>query len=180
MTMSTYKSLGGPPSGLIVTNEADIAERLDAIAFPGLTANFDAAKSAALAITLLDWRVFGRAYAAEMAATARRSRRRWPNAALPVFGAARLPRSVTGARGPALRRRPGGGEAAARANPRLRHRPAGRRSRGRHERACASAHPRLVRWGMGPEHMPELAALILRGLVGNEDEARRGGGRHRL
>lgn len=66
MTMSTYKSLGGPAGGLIVTNDAAIAERLDAIAFPGLTANFDAAKSAALAITLLDWRDHGAAYAARM------------------------------------------------------------------------------------------------------------------
>jgi glycine hydroxymethyltransferase len=32
--------------------------------------------------------------------------------------------------------------------------------------------PEIVRWGMGPEHMPELAALIQRALVGNEDEAR--------
>ena len=31
MTMSTYKSLGGPPSGLIVSNDAAIAEKLDAI-----------------------------------------------------------------------------------------------------------------------------------------------------
>ena len=61
MTMSTYKSLGGPAGGLIVTNDAAIAERLDAIAYPGLTANFDAAKSAALAITLLDWRELGAA-----------------------------------------------------------------------------------------------------------------------
>ena len=56
MTMSTYKSLGGPAGGLIVTNDAAIAERLDAIAFPGMTANFDAGKSAALALTLLDRR----------------------------------------------------------------------------------------------------------------------------
>ena len=35
MTMSTYKSLGGPPGGLIVTNDAEIAQRLDAIAYPG-------------------------------------------------------------------------------------------------------------------------------------------------
>ena len=42
MTMSTYKSLGGPAGGLIVTNDAGLAERLDAIAYPGLTANFDA------------------------------------------------------------------------------------------------------------------------------------------
>lgn len=66
MTMSTYKSLGGPPSGLIVTRDSEIAERLDRIAFPGMTANFDAAKSAALAITLLDWREHGPSYAQRM------------------------------------------------------------------------------------------------------------------
>ncbi len=66
MTMSTYKSLGGPAGGLIVTNDAEIAERLDVIAYPGMTANFDASKSAALARTLLDWREHGQAYAAQM------------------------------------------------------------------------------------------------------------------
>ncbi len=66
MTMSTYKSLGGPAGGLIVLNDADLAKRLDAIAFPGLTANFDAAKSAALAVSLLDWRDHGKAYADKM------------------------------------------------------------------------------------------------------------------
>lgn len=71
MTMSTYKSLGGPAGGLIVTNEADLAERLDAIAFPGLTANFDAGRVAALARTLIDWRAHGEAYAREMVASAR-------------------------------------------------------------------------------------------------------------
>ncbi len=66
MTMSTYKSLGGPAGGLIVTNDDVLAERLDAIAYPGLTANFDVAKSAALAIGLLDWREHGAAYAQRM------------------------------------------------------------------------------------------------------------------
>lgn len=66
MTMSTYKSLGGPPGGLIVTAEAAIAERLDAIAFPGMTANFDVGKTAALALTLLDWRTHGAAYGQAM------------------------------------------------------------------------------------------------------------------
>ncbi|MFT7510355.1 MAG: glycine hydroxymethyltransferase, partial [Sulfitobacter sp.] len=63
MTMSTYKSLGGPAGGLIVSNDSGIAERLDAIAFPGMTANFDAGKTAALALSLLDWRDFGAGYA---------------------------------------------------------------------------------------------------------------------
>ena len=66
MTMSTYKRLGGPAGGLIVTNDAELAQALDQIAFPGMTANFDAAKSAALAVTLLDWRAFGAAYARAM------------------------------------------------------------------------------------------------------------------
>ncbi|WP_273508006.1 beta-eliminating lyase-related protein, partial [Planktotalea frisia] len=34
MTMSTYKSLGGPASGLIVSNDAELMQRIDAIAFP--------------------------------------------------------------------------------------------------------------------------------------------------
>lgn len=71
MTMSTYKSLGGPAGGLIVTNEADLAKRLDGIAFPGLTANFDAGRVAALAMALLDWREHGEAYARQMVLTAR-------------------------------------------------------------------------------------------------------------
>jgi glycine hydroxymethyltransferase len=66
MTISTHKSLGGPADGLIVSNDAQIAERLDAIAFPGMTANFDAAKSAALAVVMLERREHGRAYAKEM------------------------------------------------------------------------------------------------------------------
>ncbi|MFN3823238.1 MAG: serine hydroxymethyltransferase [Pseudorhodobacter sp.] len=89
MTMSTYKSLGGPAGGLIVTNDAGIAERLDQIAFPGMTANFDAAKSAALAITLLDWRDHGGAYAQAMVDLARALAAALLAEGLPVFAADR-------------------------------------------------------------------------------------------
>jgi len=85
MTMSTYKSLGGPAGGLIVTNDADIAQRLDAIAFPGMTANFDASKSAALARTLLDWRDHGAAYGAEMVRVAQALARALKSHQIPVF-----------------------------------------------------------------------------------------------
>ena len=84
MTMSTYKSLGGPPSGLIVTNDPKLAQRLDAIAYPGLTANFDVAKSAALAVTLLDWKVHGDAYARAMVATAKALAEALAEGGLPV------------------------------------------------------------------------------------------------
>ena len=70
MTMSTYKSLGGPTAGLIMTTDERLAERIEAIAFPGLTANFDAGNTAALAITLLDWVEHGSAYAEAMTAAA--------------------------------------------------------------------------------------------------------------
>ncbi|WGV14955.1 serine hydroxymethyltransferase [Fuscovulum ytuae] len=89
MTMSTYKSLGGPAGGLIVTREAEIAKRLDHIAFPGMTANFDAAKSAALAITLLDWRAHGRDYARAMVDLSQALARELHGLGLPVFAAGR-------------------------------------------------------------------------------------------
>jgi glycine hydroxymethyltransferase len=89
MTMSTYKSLGGPAGGLIVTREAEIAERLDHIAYPGMTANFDAGKSAALAITLLDWRAHGRAYAAAMVDVSQALARELAALGLPIFAAGR-------------------------------------------------------------------------------------------
>jgi glycine hydroxymethyltransferase len=91
MTMSTYKSLGGPAGGLIVTNEPEIAERLDAIAFPGMTANFDASKSAALARTLLDWREHGQAYAAKMIEVAKVLAAALKSEGLPIFETAQGP-----------------------------------------------------------------------------------------
>ena len=63
MTGSTYKSFGGPPSGMILTNSAELAERLDRIAFPGLTANFDLGRTAAMIIAVMDLLEFGPAYA---------------------------------------------------------------------------------------------------------------------
>src|SRR4051794_18031149 len=85
MTMSTYKSLGGPPGGLIVTNQPEMAQRLDAIAYPGLTANFDAGKSAALAVTMLDWKAVGKEYAATMVETAAALAAGLMERGLPVF-----------------------------------------------------------------------------------------------
>ncbi len=63
MTMSTYKAFGGPPSGLVLTTEAELAQRIDQIAYPGLTANFDLGKTAALAMSVLDLLAYGEAYA---------------------------------------------------------------------------------------------------------------------
>ena len=89
MTMSTYKSLGGPPGGLVVGNDEALFERIDAIAYPGLTANFDAARVTALALGLLDWKEHGAGYARAMQATARALAEALGREGLPVFAAAR-------------------------------------------------------------------------------------------
>jgi glycine hydroxymethyltransferase len=170
MTMSTYKSLGGPASGLILTNDAALAERLDGIAFPGLTANFDAGKSASLAITLLDWKVHGAAYAQMMARTAAALADSLAERGLPVFETAR---GRTSSHQLALHAAGfGGGQAAA------------KRLRLANVLTCGIGlplaevdgdmnglrfgTPEIVRWGMTEQDMPELAALIARALKGNE------------
>ncbi len=63
LTMSTYKSFGGPPGGLVLTNDPGVAERLDRIAYPGLTANSDVGRMAALAVAEADLSAHGHSYA---------------------------------------------------------------------------------------------------------------------
>jgi glycine hydroxymethyltransferase len=70
MTGSTYKSFGGPPSGMVLTNSATLAERLERIAYPGLTANFDLSRTAAMVVAVLDLLEHGQAYAAMCIANA--------------------------------------------------------------------------------------------------------------
>ncbi|MEM8991318.1 MAG: beta-eliminating lyase-related protein [Pseudomonadota bacterium] len=166
MTMSTYKSFGGPPGGLILTTAADLAERLDAIAFPGLTANFDAGRVAALAVTLADWRAAGVAYAAAMVRTARALAAELGLRGLPVHEAGEV---ATRSHQLAMEAASwGGGQALA------------QHVRRANLLACGIGlpiapvdgemnglrlgTPEIVRRGMGPEHMAELADLIDRAL----------------
>ena len=62
MTGSTYKRFGGPPSRMVFTSSAELAASLDIIAFPGLTANFDLSRAAAIVIPVLDLLTQGREY----------------------------------------------------------------------------------------------------------------------
>ena len=170
MTMSTYKSLGGPPAGLIVTNDAGIAETLDHIAFPGMTANFDAAKSAALAIAMLDWRDHGQAYAKAMVDTAQALAAEMQKLGMPVFETAIGP---TSSHQFAIRAAGyGGGQAASKTL-----RQAGFLACGiglpieaveGDMNGLRIGTPELVRWGMTPEHMPRLANLINDALRAND------------
>ncbi len=166
MTMSTYKSLGGPAGGLIVSNDAEIARVLDAIAFPGMTANFDAAKTAALAVTMLDWKDFGQAYAQEMIAMSQALATALDALGVPVFaGAQGFTRSHQFA---VLAERFGGGQTAS------------KQLRKNGFLACGIGlpvpaidgdmnglrigTPELVRWGMTSGDADRLAQLIQRGL----------------
>lgn len=71
MTFSTYKSFGGPSGGAIVTDSADLAARVAAVAYPGLTANYDASRVAPLAAAALALARDGAALADAMVANAR-------------------------------------------------------------------------------------------------------------
>ncbi|MBI4882694.1 MAG: aminotransferase class I/II-fold pyridoxal phosphate-dependent enzyme [Actinobacteria bacterium] len=166
MTMSTYKSLGGPAGGLILTNRSDLAERLDAIAYPGLTANFDAGKTAALAITLVDWLECGHEYAEAMVATSAALAESLAVRDIPVFSTehgytsshqfAVVADEWRGGHQAALKLRdanilscaiglPGGDEWS----------------------GLRLGTPEIVRWGMTVDDMPELADLIVAGLRGD-------------
>lgn len=176
MTMSTYKSLGGPPGGLVVTNDATLAERLESIAYPGLTANFDAGKTAALAVTLADWEVAGGAYAEAMVATARALADSLASLGVPLFAADRG--ATTSHQFAVLAHEYGGGQRAAQG------------LRLAHLLACGIGlpttpvdgdtnglrigTPELARLGMTAADMPTLASFIARGLAGDESAASAG------
>lgn len=173
MTMSTYKSLGGPPSGLIVTNDAAIAQRLDAIAFPGMTANFDAAKSAALAMSMLDWRDHGAAYGAAMVDMSQALAQALQHEGIEVFA---MDRGATQSHQFAVLAAPfGGGQMASKTL-----RKAGFLACGiglpvddvpGDMNGLRIGTPELVRWGMTAADAPELARLIAAALRANAPEA---------
>ena len=166
MTMSTYKSLGGPAGGLIVTDDAEVAERLDRVAFPGLTANFDVAKTAALGVTLADWVACGPDYARAMVTLAQVLARAAMAEGLPVFLG---DRGATESHQFAIEAAPfGGGQTMAR-----RLEAAGFLACGiglpvapvaRDMNGLRLGTPELARRGVLPEDAPEIMALLARAL----------------
>lgn len=167
MTMSTYKSLGGPAGGLVMTNDAGLAARLDAIAYPGLTANFDVAKTAALAITLLDWLHVGPAYASMMVDNAGALATELDHLGLPVY---RTLHGFTASHQLAIdTARWGGGHRAAQ---RLRTANILASAIGLPGQPASAGlrlgTPEVTRFGMTPDHMQELASLVVDGLDGGD------------
>lgn len=173
MTMSTYKSLGGPPSGLIVSNDAELMQRIDAIAFPGLTANFDAAKSAALAMSLIDWVDHGRDYAQAMIETAKAFATELNAKGIPVFAKGQ---GFTQSHQFAIEAAAfGGGQTASKTL-----RKAGFLACGiglpidevqGDMNGLRIGTPELVRWGVTPDDIPAIADLLARALCTNDPES---------
>lgn len=169
MTMSTYKSLGGPPGGLVLTNRDDLAERIDAIAYPGLTANSDAGRTAALAIGLLDWLDDGAPYATAMVSTAAALAGELQTLGLPVFTTVEGP---TRSHQLAIEAdRWGDGNAAAqrlrRAN--LLASGIGLPGAAAEWGGLRLGTPEVVRWGMTTVDMAELAGLVAGALTSDPD-----------
>ncbi len=175
MTCSTYKSFGGPPSGLVLTNEPQLAERLDRIAYPGLTANFDLSKTAALIIAALDLREFGRSYADMCIANAQALAQALHDGGCPVFHVPGL--GFTQSQHVALpAHRYGGGNAGSRlleqANILVSSIGLPLPSIEGDANAIRIGTQEVTRWGMTPAVMADVADLMCRVLVRGEDPTR--------
>jgi glycine hydroxymethyltransferase len=170
LTMSTYKSLGGPPAGIVCTDDEELAARLDAIAHPGLTANFDVAKTAALASTLLDWIDCGAEYATAMVETARALAEGLASRGIPVVAVG--PHRTDSHHVAVDARGFGGGATVAR---HLRSAnllacgiglPVGPVPGSDEPPGLRLGTPEMVRWGMGPAEADHVAGFIARALTG--------------
>jgi glycine hydroxymethyltransferase len=89
MTFSTYKSFGGPPGGVIVTNDAELAEQVSTAVYPALVANYDASRLVPLAAAALERERSGGEYADQCIANAQALARALAGEGFDVLGAAR-------------------------------------------------------------------------------------------
>ena len=175
MTCSTYKSFGGPVGGLVLTNEPHIAERLDRIAYPGLTANFDLARIAALVIAASDILEFGPGYASTCIDNARALATALAEREAPVHGPPE--RGYTLSHHVALRAANyGGGTTASRLLERANLLTSGiglplPKVPGDYN-GLRIGTQEVTRWGMLPQDMQVVAELLYRVLVGREEPER--------
>lgn len=171
MSASTYKSFGGPASGIVVTNDAELAQRLDMIAHPGLTANFDLSKTAALTVAALDIHDFGPSYAKMCIANAKALAQALHEGGCDVYHVPE--RGFTASHHIALPANQfGGGHKASRLLERANILVSGiglplPEITGEFN-AMRIGTQEITRWGHTPDTMPAIATLICRILVDNE------------
>jgi len=63
---STHKTFPGPQGGILFTNRADLIEKISEAAYPGLVTNHHLFRIPALALTLLEMKEWGKAYAEQI------------------------------------------------------------------------------------------------------------------
>ncbi|MFC4895145.1 serine hydroxymethyltransferase [Streptosporangium amethystogenes subsp. fukuiense] len=174
MTMSTYKSFGGPPGGAVVTRDADLARQVAAAAYPGLTANYDASRLAPLAVVAAEHAAGGSGYADRCIANAGALAAALDREGFTVVAAHRgwtVSHHVAVDAGAF-----GGGDEAARllaeggvylSGVGLPGRPAGEPRRG-----LRIGTQEVTRRGFGPDTMGEVAALMRRLLIDGQTPAK--------
>jgi glycine hydroxymethyltransferase len=159
---------------MILTNDAHIAERLDKIAYPGLTANFDVSKTAALAVSLLDWKEYGQAYAQSMAQTARALAEQLAQIGLPVY--AREKGFTTSHQVVIAAEKFNGGQTVSKLLRRANLLASGiglpLPAVEGDLNGLRLGTPEIVRWGMEAESMPEVAKFFKRVLIDHEEAER--------
>ena len=154
---STYKSLGGPPGGLIITDDSELASRIDLVVYPGLTANFDVGRIAALAVTFLDLKTYGKSYADAMLLASRTLAEALDQQGIAVFG---RDHGFTGSHQFALEGEPYGGAPIAVVMLRRANLLASSIGLPFDRIGIRMGTPELVRRGMSPENTIELAELL--------------------
>ncbi|GAA3134982.1 serine hydroxymethyltransferase [Planomonospora alba] len=174
LTMSTYKSFGGPPGAAVVTRDEERARRISEAAYPGLTANYDASRLAPLAVTAAELAAGGPAYADRCIAAAAALAEALAGEGLPVVAA---DRGWTASHHVAVDAAAFGGPAEA-----ARRLAAGGvflsgiglpgQAPGEPMRALRIGTQEVVRRSLGPQDMGEIAVLVRRLLVDGEDPER--------
>ncbi len=140
------------------------------IAYPGMTANFDVAKSAALALTMLDWREHGQDYAKAMVRVAKALAQELDKNGVPVFAGAGG--FTTSHQFAVKAEKFGGGQTASK---KLRKANLLVSGIGLPIPAVAGdlngirfGTPEIVRWGVDEKDAPQLAEFIAKALASND------------
>lgn len=84
---STHKTLAGPQGGMILTNDASIAEQVAEATSPLMIANHHLARIPALAATFLEWQACGSVYADAIVANAKALGKALEERGVPIVGA---------------------------------------------------------------------------------------------
>lgn len=88
LVSSTHKTLGGPQGGLVIANDRELGQKLDHVINrpPLLVDNPHLHRIGALAITLVEMKMFGEAYAKQIVKNSRTLASELHKCGLPVFG----------------------------------------------------------------------------------------------